>query len=98
MKSISLCDFSDFEVGNCGNGGKYGFKTIFKSLPDGRNFEVSYKTTSHLNYCDKCGEWHDPRTCQQDYEVISGQEVAARVINFKKIFVDNEVNCFIETE
>jgi len=94
-KVISLCDFSNFERENCNDGGRYGFKTIFELLPSGE-YKVSYKTTSHMEFCDKCGGWHDPRTCPQERETISKQEVVARVETFKSMYA-NEPKCWIET-
>ncbi len=94
---ISLCDFSNFEVGNCNDGGKYGFKTVFQKLSSGEDYEVHYETTSHMEYCDKCGEWHDPNTCQQEREIIGETEMLKRVNEFKDTFKDN-VKCWVEAE
>jgi len=95
---ISLCDFSNFEVGNCNDSGKYGFKTIFRALPSG-DYEVYYRTTSYFDYCDKCGGWHNSNTCSQEREIISEQDLLRRIREFKNTFVNAEpTKYFIEIE
>ncbi len=94
MQQIILNNFSDFEVGMSNDGGKYWFKTIFTEIPDGR-YVVSYQTSSNLDYCSKCGEWHDGRKCDRDYEIISKEEVNKRVNTFKELYHDDD-RCSVE--
>ncbi len=94
MKTIKLCDYRNFVSRQCNDGGRYGFKTIFQKLPNGK-YKVHYKTTSYLDYCDKCGEWHNPYTCQQDYDVITEDEVQRKIYEFENTF-SNDPRCWIE--
>jgi len=97
MKEIVLRDFSDYEAGQCSDGGKYGFWETYNERPDG-NFGVSYKTTSCLDYCDKCGEWHNPDTCQQERRVITNTELEKRIKDFKVLVEKDPEHYSIEED
>ncbi len=84
MKKIILRDFSNYEARNCCDGGRYGFWVIYSERSDGK-FEVSHRTTSRFAYCDKCGEWHEMRTCQQEREVITSTELNKRIKAFNAL-------------
>lgn len=93
MKYV-LNDMSNYEAGMANDGGKYGFSTVFTEVANNL-YKVSYHTTSHLDYCSKCGEWHDERTCNKDYEIISGKEVRKKVNDFTELYHDDD-RCFVE--
>jgi len=87
------------------------FCEIYNERPDG-NFDVSYWTTSHLAYCDKCGEWHNPglaycdkcgkwhnpSTCQQERKVITNTELEKKIKDFKALVEKDPEHYSIEED
>ncbi len=97
MREIILKDFSNYEVGNCCDGGRYGFWETYKERPDGK-YEVYYGTTSIFEYCDKCGEWHDPHTCLQEREVITNIKLEKRIKDFNALVEKDPKHYSIEED
>lgn len=98
IKRIRMNDFSEYDSEKCRNGGCYGFWTDYDRVKDG--WEISYGTTSDLEYCPVCGCFNNhyvgDEECEYscgEYEIISDEELLNRIKSFEKT-----ENCYIDLE
>lgn len=85
MKVVKLKYYSNICYNYCNSLNQYKYETWeeYHELPDG-TFEVYYKTTSRLNYCSICGQWHDEQQCQCIRKVIASKELDKIIKEFRK--------------
>ena len=93
FSKIRFNDFTDYDSDKCRNGGAYGFWTEYVRLESG-NWEMSYGTTSDIEFCPVCGSFNDhyvgeDSPCESgylcgEYETATKEEVMELVNNFKE--------------